>query len=298
MELRVLRYFLAVAEAESVTAAARQVHIAQPSLSRQLSALEKDLGVSLFTRRPGSLNLNAAGRRFRPIAQDLVRRAEQAAETMSAMAQGEGAALTVVASPSTVAYLLAPFMAGSDPAGLVLRDAISEEPSKVFDTMLGSDADLGISTTPAPAPFESAFLGRTPVMGQVPTDHPWGGRATIPLAELVTEPLILMTRSNVARLVVDEAISRAGLALAGVTESGSSAFAQALAARGRGVCLVTDDSRFGLAELIVQTPDDGPLTVPLYAGWDASHYARSALHDVIDGLRTHLAQRIRRFPGL
>uniref|UniRef100_UPI00117DA869 helix-turn-helix domain-containing protein n=1 Tax=Streptomyces sp. NRRL B-24572 TaxID=1962156 RepID=UPI00117DA869 len=62
MELRVLRYFLAVAEAESVTAAARKVYVAQPSLSRQLGALEKDLGVSLFTRRPGSLTLNAAGR--------------------------------------------------------------------------------------------------------------------------------------------------------------------------------------------------------------------------------------------
>ncbi|MFE7712239.1 LysR family transcriptional regulator [Streptomyces sp. NPDC057486] len=111
MELRVLRYFLAVAEAASVTAAAHQAHIAQPPLSRQLSALEKVLGVSLFTRRPRSLNLNAAGRRFRPIAQDGVRHAEQAAEAMSAMAQGEGAAVTVVASPPPLPTSLA----GSDP---------------------------------------------------------------------------------------------------------------------------------------------------------------------------------------
>jgi DNA-binding transcriptional LysR family regulator len=297
MELRVLRYFLAVAEAESVTAAARQVHVAQPSLSRQLSGLERDLGVSLFTRRPGSLTLNAAGRRFRPIAQDLVRRAEQAAETMAAVGQGERAALTVVAAPSTVAYLLAPFMAGGDTAGPALRDAIQEEPSKVFDTLMRSDADLGISTTPAPAPLESAFLGRTPVIAQVPADHPWSGRTAITLAELVTEPLILMTRSNVARLVVDEAVSRAGLTPAGITETGSSAFAQALAAAGRGICLVTDDARFGLGELIVHTPD-GPLTVPLYAGWEASHYARPSIHALVDGLRTHCDRHMRRFPGL
>ncbi|MFD4974626.1 LysR substrate-binding domain-containing protein [Streptomyces sp. NPDC058424] len=297
MELRVLRYFLAVAEADSVTAAARKVHVAQPSLSRQLSALEKDLGVSLFTRRPGSLTLNAAGRRFRPIAQDLVRRAEQAAETMAAAGQGEGAAFTVVASPSTVAYLLAPFMAGGAMAGPTLRDALQEEPSKVFDTLMRSDADLGISTIPAPAPLESAFLGRTPVIAQVPAGHPWGERTTITLAELVTEPLILMNRSNVARLVVDEAISRAGLTPAGVSETGSSAFAQALAAAGRGVCLVTDDARFGLTELVVRTAD-GPLTVPLYAGWDASHYARTALHALVHGLRDHCDARRRRFPGL
>jgi hypothetical protein len=63
------------------------------------------------------------------------------------------------------------------------------------------------------------------------------------------------------------------------------------------VCLVTDDARFELRELIVQAPD-GPLTVPLYAGWDASHYARSAIHTLVDGLRSHLARRIRRYPGL
>lgn len=295
MELRVLRYFLSVAETESVTAAARQVHVAQPSISRQLRALEKDLGVALFTRRAGSLTLNAAGRRFRPIAQDLVRRAEQAAETIAAVGRGEEAALTAVAAPSTVAYLLAPLMAGG--GAVALRDAIQEEPSKVFDTLLLSDADIGISTNPAPAPLESAFLGRTPVIAQVPADHRWGGRRTIGLAELVTEPLILMTRANAARLVVDDAVSRAGLTPAGVAETGSSAFAQALAAAGRGVCLVTDNARFGLHELIVRTPD-GPLTVPLYAGWDATHYARSAIHALVESLRAHCFEQTRRFPDL
>ncbi|MEV0177143.1 LysR family transcriptional regulator [Streptomyces sp. NPDC050803] len=293
MELRVLRYFLAVAEADSVTAAARQVHVAQPSLSRQLSALEKDLGVSLFTRRPGSLTLNAAGRRFRPIAQDLVRRAEQAAETMAAVGRDEPVALTAVASPTTVAHLLAPFMAAAGPEGPALRDALQEEPSKVFDTLLRSDADLGISTIPAPAPLESAFLGRSPVLAQVPGGHPWSGRTEITLAELVTEPLILMTRTNMTRLVVDEAVVRAGLSLTAVTETGSSAFAQALAAAGRGVCLVSDATRFDLTELTVRTPD-GLLTVPLYAGWDPAHYARSAIHDLVEGLRAYCDRHARR----
>ncbi|MFI9783148.1 LysR substrate-binding domain-containing protein [Kitasatospora sp. NPDC051984] len=297
MELRVLRYFLAVAEAESVTAAARQVHVTQPALSRQLRALERDLGVSLFTRRPGSLTLNAAGRRFRPIAQDLVRRAERAAETMTAVGRGDAAALTVVAAPSTVAYLLAPFMAGGGAEGPTLRDAVQEEPNKVFDTLTRGDADLGIAGSPAPPPLESAFLGLAPVLAQVPAGHPWAGRAAITLAELVTEPLILLTRSNMARLVVDEALGRADLVPAGVTETGSSALAQAVAAAGRGVCLVTDDARFDLSELIVHG-SDGPLTIPLYAGWDASHYAHSSIRALVDGLRAYCDHHMRRFPGL
>ncbi|MER7011989.1 LysR family transcriptional regulator [Saccharopolyspora sp. NPDC000359] len=295
MELRVLRYFLAVAEAESVTAAARQVHVAQPSLSRQLRALEKDLGVALFTRRAGSLALNAAGRRFLPIARDLVRRAEQAAETIGAVGRGEEAALTVVAPPSTVAYMLAPLMASGGVAPF--RDAIQELPSEVFDTLLASDADIGISTNPAPPPLESAFLGRTPVIAQLPADHPWAGRREIALADLVTEPLVLMTRANAARLVVDDAISRAGLTTAGTSETGSSAFAQALAAAGHGVCLVTDEARFGLHQLIVVAPD-GPLTVPLYAGWDPTHYARATIDDAVEALRAHCRQHARNFPAL
>ncbi|MFF1647598.1 hypothetical protein [Streptomyces sp. NPDC058240] len=47
----------------------------------------------------------------------------------------------------------------------------------------------------------------------------------------------------------------------------------------------------------MRTPD-GPLTVPLYAGWDATHCARSAIHALVDGLRTYCDVRMRRFPGL
>ncbi|MGO4632086.1 LysR family transcriptional regulator substrate-binding protein [Streptomyces sp. 2RAF24] len=185
---------------------------------------------------------------------------------------------------------------GGGPEGPALRDALQEEPSRVFDTLLRSDADLGISTIPAPAPLESALLGRSPVLAQVPRGHPWSGRTEITLAELVTEPLILMSRTNMSRLVVDETVARAGLTLTAVTETGSSAFAQALAAAGRGVCLVTDETRFGLAELTVRTPE-GLLTVPLYAGWDPDHYARSAIRDLVEGLRAYCDHHAQRYAG-
>jgi LysR family transcriptional regulator, benzoate and cis,cis-muconate-responsive activator of ben and cat genes len=61
MELRHLRYFLAVIEHGTVTAAASQLHIAQPAISRQLQALERELGVALFTRRGPRLVLTHAG---------------------------------------------------------------------------------------------------------------------------------------------------------------------------------------------------------------------------------------------
>lgn len=80
MELRVLQYFLAVARAESITAAARDLHLTQPTLSRQLGELEKELGKPLFTRGSRKITLTEEGRLLRRRAEEilsLVGRTEQ-----------------------------------------------------------------------------------------------------------------------------------------------------------------------------------------------------------------------------
>ena len=73
MELRTIGYFVAVADAGSVSAATQVTHVTQPSLSRQLRQLEKELGLELFARRDGRLVLTPAGRQFLPAARELVR---------------------------------------------------------------------------------------------------------------------------------------------------------------------------------------------------------------------------------
>ena len=68
MELRVVRYFVAIADCGSVSEAAQVVRVGQPSLSRQIHLLERELQVKLFLSGPGRLRLSAAGWRFLPIA--------------------------------------------------------------------------------------------------------------------------------------------------------------------------------------------------------------------------------------
>ena len=64
METRVLKYFLTVAELNNITQAAERLHITQPTLSRQIMELEKELGVKLFDREKRQMHLNKAGALF------------------------------------------------------------------------------------------------------------------------------------------------------------------------------------------------------------------------------------------
>lgn len=83
MELRVLEYFLMVAREENITKAAKQLHLSQPTLSRQILALEKELGVKLFERSKYSVYLTTEGMLFRRRAQEIVNLSEKAKQEIS-----------------------------------------------------------------------------------------------------------------------------------------------------------------------------------------------------------------------
>ena len=89
MELRQLRSFVVVAEEMNVGRAATRLHLTQPSLSRQIAALERDLGVELFARVRRRFVLTAAGETFLAEAQDLLRRSDEAVRAAQRTQRGE-----------------------------------------------------------------------------------------------------------------------------------------------------------------------------------------------------------------
>ena len=82
MELRILRYFLAVAREENITKAAELLHITQPTLSRQLAQLEEDVGVTLFSRGARKVTLTDEGMLLRRRAEEIVDLADKTEEEM------------------------------------------------------------------------------------------------------------------------------------------------------------------------------------------------------------------------
>lgn len=106
MELRHVRYFTTVAELLNFTKAATTLRVAQPSLSRQIRALEDELGVPLFERSSRFVRLTGAGTAFLIDARELLRRAEVATQTARAFVTGERGDITVGYAPSLTVEVL------------------------------------------------------------------------------------------------------------------------------------------------------------------------------------------------
>jgi len=288
MELRHVRYFLAVADAGSVKAASPVVHVTQPSLSRQLRLFERGLGITLFTRTGGRLVLSAAGRQFVPVARDLARRADAAAEAAATLAAGRLQHIRIAAPGTTFTDILAPFLATLRPDDPL--PAVSEEPPQMIYEALQSGADLAISTEQPPAGLAFQPLAVLPIWAYVPPGHSWSGRGSVTVAELVNERLLLLTGDYSPRRVLDRRVDQAGLSYTSMLEFGTPQVAQAVAAAGRGIAIVSDDPRFGLHPLDILGAR-GPLHIRLYAAWDSEHHAATTIGAVARRLSEYCIER-------
>ena len=106
MDLRHLRYFVAVAEEQNITRAALRLHVSQPPLSRQIRNLEDDLGIALFDREAKAVRLTEAGRVFLAEARIILQRAKEAVELAKDVAGGKRGEIHVGYAPSLTVELL------------------------------------------------------------------------------------------------------------------------------------------------------------------------------------------------
>ncbi|MGH3002914.1 MAG: LysR family transcriptional regulator [Gaiellaceae bacterium] len=283
MELRVLRYFLAVADHGSITAAAANVHVAQPSLSRQLRGLEQELGLQLFVRNGRALRLGPAGRRFLPIARDLVARADTARATMTALAQGLNVSLAVAAHGTTIADVIAPFVASRGISTATPR-FVAAGPDAAYEALARAEVDIAISSLPPPPGVASLEIAEFPIWAQVPATDPWAELEEVNLDALFGRPLILLDESFGTRRAFDVAIGALRGSYRLAAEVTLPAVGQALAAAGSGVAIVTDDPAYGLRALAIRS-SGGQLRIQLRAAWSTTSYAVDAIREFAEALR-------------
>ena len=272
MDLRLLSYFLAIFESGSISAAARGLHITQPSLSRQIRKLERDLGVVLFSHG-AKATATAAAIAFVPIARDLISRAEQASATIKTMNHAEAIRLTIAGPPTTVADVIAPYIAAAGADGLLanIREVL---PNAVYRELAEFRADFVVGSSPPPAHLEYVVIGYSPIWAQLPEDKKNVHKNEISLAEVSSYSIAIVDDNHNVRRIFDQAISEAGLSVNIAFETQSTQASQALAAANRAVCISSDDPRFNLHPLLIKISGrKNPLSLTLYCAWDPNHFA-------------------------
>ena len=201
MELRHLRYFVAVAEAENVSRAALELHVSQPPLSRQIRDLEDELGFPLLKRTAKSVSLTEAGRTFLNEARAVLQRVDQGVKKARAVATAGETDLHVGYSPTPFAEILPKTLRGFRKAMPKVHVRLHDRSNKtVLDGVRDGRLQIGLITRSRKAGalrdvrYEELFRQRVCVA--VAPQHPFARRRAIPLAEVAVEPLIGLTHED------------------------------------------------------------------------------------------------------
>jgi LysR family transcriptional regulator, benzoate and cis,cis-muconate-responsive activator of ben and cat genes len=201
VELRHLRYFVAVAEMENVSRAALKLHVSQPALSRQIRDLEDEIGFCLLERTAKSVRLTQAGRAFLNDARELLRQADDAVKKARAIASEEPTELLVGYSPTPFAEILPKtlraFQRAMPNVHVILHDWSN---NAIRDGLRDGRLQLGLIHPPTKASsmrdLRYEELSQQRVCVAVAPQHPFARRRAIPLAEVAAEPLIGLTRED------------------------------------------------------------------------------------------------------
>jgi len=294
MELRHLRYFVAVAETASLTLAAKtKLHTSQPSLSRQIRDLEEEIGVQLLTRRARGIELTPAGRAFLDHARAVLSQAD-----------GAGEAARRAAHPTKPCFTMG-FLTGHEltwmPEALrILRDELPN-----IDVMISSQYSPLLAEGLAKGKIDAAFLRREKGMPELayrvlvkellmvvlPSDHRLATLEAISPRDLAGEAFVnVSATAPVLRAVIDNYLQRSGANIAPAHEADHLSMGMSLIASTGGVGLLPAYAQNFLPSSVTSRPlkGDAP-TVELVLG-----YRRSNQSPVLKLLLSRLGELVAR----
>jgi DNA-binding transcriptional LysR family regulator len=200
MELRHLRYFVAVAEALNFTKAAALLRVAQPALSRRVKDLEEEIGVDLLKRSPRGVVLTAEGKLFLEKTRHLLKLADESVEQVRSLARGEYGELHVGYAPAPTVEILPPALAAFQktfPRVRVLLHDLSEQ--ELMDGLRSGRLELAIMPRGPGSQsvgLEFEALRSYPLCVVVAPTHRFARFKTITLEMVAAEPIIGLNRKD------------------------------------------------------------------------------------------------------
>jgi len=277
MELRHLRYFVAVAEEGSLTVAAqKRLHTAQPSLSRQIHDLELELGVQLLIRGPRGIELTAAGRVFLDHARVALLQVEAAGEAARRAAQPARASFAIGFLTGYEMDWL-PAVMGILRAELPSTEVVihSQDSPDLAAGLIRGKIDLAFLRPEKQAPgLKFKPLRKDPLIVVMPRDHALAARSSIRPQDIAGETFIGVSavRAPTLHAVIDEYAKRTGIALKPEHQAENIAMAISLVASTGSICLLPLYARNLLPKTIVSRPIQGaPPMVDLVLGYNEAN---------------------------
>ena len=210
MTLLQLQYFKTLAKVLHYTQAAKELHIAQPSLSYSISELEKELGVKLFSKENRKIQLTIYGEQFLAYTEKALTLLDEGVNVLQQMAGSASQVVRLGYFHSISSSLIPAIMAGiyCHEENRHVRFQFSEATSfDVLHSLLRGDLDLAFCMHRDEA-LESIPIMRQPLYLVVPSNHPLAGRESVRFEDFAREPAVLLDKPSNLRNVVDQVYSR------------------------------------------------------------------------------------------
>ncbi|EKZ6359918.1 transcriptional regulator CynR [Klebsiella aerogenes] len=212
MNIRYVRYFLAVAEHQGFTRAAEALHISQPALSQQIRMLEESLDAQLFDRSGRHIHLTDAGEVFLQYARQAFQLLDEGQRAIHDVEDLSRGSLRIAVTPTFTSYFVVPLVAefhARYPHITLDIQEMSQE--KMEGLLLENELDIGIAFAGGTAPD----IVSTPLLQEVlalvvAAHHPLAREESLTLSRLAAEEFILLNHHFATRLQIDHCLQRAG----------------------------------------------------------------------------------------
>jgi DNA-binding transcriptional LysR family regulator len=242
MELRQLRYLVALAEEQSFTRAAGRVLVAQPALSQQIAKLEAEVGVPLVDRTTRRVRMTEAGERLVEHARRVLKQVDVAREELSDLGGVRGGRLTIGASQTVGGFdllgLLATFHRRYPAVDLAVREDLSVS---LAAQLRADELDLAFVTIPegpATEGLDRRIVSREDMVAVLPPDHGLSRRRTLRIGDLEAQTLVAFRHGATIRRRLDDAAARAGIELRVAFETNEVVRMRAMAAAGLAIAIL------------------------------------------------------------